>query len=107
MTSSKLEKGFHNKCGVTLSDSVEGRVIAEIMKEKPNVTVKHYPSMIRVDGIGVLEFDMEEIGESLGREFDPYLFQVEMSTHYGRMVLLDDRVLLFADPEKAKEYIGI
>jgi propane monooxygenase coupling protein len=29
-----------------------------------------------------------------------------MSTHYGRMVVLDDRVLFFAHPEDAAEYIG-
>jgi propane monooxygenase coupling protein len=29
-----------------------------------------------------------------------------MSTHYGRMVVLDDRVLFFANPEDAAEYIG-
>ena len=29
-----------------------------------------------------------------------------MSTHYGRMVVLDDRVLMFANPEDAAEYIG-
>jgi propane monooxygenase coupling protein len=103
---SKLEKGFNNKCGVTLSDSVEGRVIAEIMREKPGVEVTEYPAMIRIDGTGVLEFNMEEISETLGRDFDPYLFQVEMSTHYGRMVMLDDKILLFADPEEAREYIG-
>ncbi|MEA2182718.1 MAG: propane monooxygenase coupling protein, partial [Solirubrobacteraceae bacterium] len=29
-----------------------------------------------------------------------------MSTHYGRMVVEDDRVLMFANPEDAAEYIG-
>jgi len=29
-----------------------------------------------------------------------------MSTHYGRMVVLDDRVLMFANPEAAAEYIS-
>jgi propane monooxygenase coupling protein len=101
-----LEKGFNNKCGVTLSDSVEARVIADIMREKPGVTVTEYPALIRIDGIGRLEFDMQEISESLGRDFDPYLFQVEMSTHYGRMVNLDDKIILFANPEEAREYIG-
>jgi hypothetical protein len=33
-------------------------------------------------------------------------FEEIMSTHYGRMVVLDDRVLLFANPEDAAEYIG-
>jgi propane monooxygenase coupling protein len=29
-----------------------------------------------------------------------------MSTHYGRMVVLDDEVVLFANPEDAAEFIG-
>lgn len=105
--SMKLDKSFSNKCGITLSDSVEARVIADIMREKPDVEVTQYPAMIRIDGTGVLEFDMDEISEGLGRDFDPYMFQVEMSTHYGRMVLLDDKVLLFANPDDAKDYIGV
>ena len=28
------------------------------------------------------------------------------STHYGRMVHLDDKTILFASPEDAAEYIG-
>jgi propane monooxygenase coupling protein len=106
MSIDKLEKSFNNKCGVTLSDSVEGRIIAELMGEKPGIEITHYPAMIRIDGTGKLEFDMTEISDELGRDFDPYLFQVEMSTHYGRMVMLDDKIILFANPEDAKEYIG-
>lgn len=102
-----LEKGFSNKCGITLSDSVEGRVIADIMRDKPDVEVTQYPAMIRIDGVGVLEFDMNEISEALGRDFDPYSFQVEMSTHYGRMILMDDKVLLFANPDDANGYVGV
>jgi propane monooxygenase coupling protein len=101
----KLEKGFNNKCGVTLSDSVEGRVIANIMRDKPDIVVSEFPALIRIDGIGKMEFLMEEISEDLGRDFDAYSFQVEMSTHYGRMVMLDDRIILFADPEEAMKYI--
>ncbi|MEH7113346.1 MmoB/DmpM family protein [Neobacillus niacini] len=100
-----LEKGFNNKCGVTLSDSVEGRVIANIMRDKPDIVVSEFPALIRIDGIGKIEFLMDEISEDLGRDFDPYSFQVEMSTHYGRMVMLDDRIILFADPEEAMKYI--
>ena len=33
-------------------------------------------------------------------------FEEIMSTHYGRMVVLDDKVVLFANPEDAAEYIG-
>ncbi len=96
-----------NMCGVTLSASVEGNAIAEIMAEKPGVKVTKYPAMIRVDGENNLEFDMEEIADALGEEeFTTYDFEVETSTHYGRMVRLDDRILLFANPEDAAEALG-
>jgi propane monooxygenase coupling protein len=98
-----------NRCGVTMSASVEGNVIADVMSKKPNVTITRFPAIIRVDGVGKLEFDMEEIGEALGKEpgeYTVYDFEIETSTHYGRQVRLDDRVLLFANPEDAAEYLG-
>jgi propane monooxygenase coupling protein len=60
--------------------------------------------MIRIDSRGKIEFDMTEIGDALGRAMDPYTFQVEMSTHYGRMVLFEDRIVLFGNLEDALEY---
>ena len=96
-----------NRCGVTMSASVEGNVIAEVMGEKPGVEVVKYPAMIRIDADDRLEFDMDEIAEALGvEEFTPEDFEIETSTHYGRMVKQDDRVLLFANPEDAAEAIG-
>ena len=98
-----------NRCGVTMSASVEGNVIAEVMSKKPNVTITRWPAIIRIDGVRKLEFDMEEIGEALGMEpgeYTVYDFEVETSTHYGRQVRLDDKVLLFANPEDAAEYLG-
>lgn len=104
----KSEHTSSHKCGVTLSASPEGNAIAEVMSEKPGVKITRYPAMIRVDGEKMLEFDMDEIAEALGEEeFTPYDFQIEMSTHYGRLVTLDDKVLLFADPEDAAEYLGL
>ena len=98
-----------NLCGVTLSASVEGNAIAEVMSKKPGVKVTRYPAIIRVDGEKLLEFDMDEIGAALGYEpgeYGVYDFEVETSTHYGRQVRLDDKVLLFANPEDAAEYLG-
>jgi hypothetical protein len=47
------------------------------------------------------------LAEALGwDDFGNDDFEEIMSTHYGRMVVLDDRVLLFANPEDAAEYIG-
>ncbi|CAN5662834.1 MmoB/DmpM family protein [soil metagenome] len=96
-----------NRCGVTMSASVEGNIIAEVMGEKPGVEVTPYPAMIRIDANDKLEFDMDEIAEALGQdEFSPEDFEIETSTHYGKMIKEDDRVLLFANPEDAAEAVG-
>ena len=97
-----------NMVGVTLSQSVEGNVIAEIMEEKEGVEVTHFPAMIRIDAENRLEFDLAEIEERLGDvdEYTAYDFQIEMATHYGRMVADDETVTLFANPEDAAEELG-
>ena len=94
-----------NMCGVTLMNTPVGRVVADVMGAKEGVELTEYPSMIRVDGQRVLDFDYAEITDALGEEFDGSLFEEISSTHYGRMVHLDDRTLLFANPEDAAEYI--
>ena len=97
-----------NMVGVTLSQSVEGNVIAEIMEEKEGVEVTHFPAMIRIDADDKLVFDLVEIQEALGDvdEFTAYDFQIEMATHYGRMIADDETVTLFANPEDAAEELG-
>ena len=93
--------------GVTLMNNQVGYVVAKVMDGKKDVTIRELPSMIRVDGISKIEFDFEEIAEALGwDDFGQDDFEEIMSTHYGRMVVLDDRVLMFANPEDAAEYIG-
>ncbi len=86
-----------------------GAVVADVMKTKDNVTVRYLPSMIRVDAIGTMVFDYDEISEALGEEpgfYDAAEFEENMSTHYGRMIHEDDRTIMFANPEDAAEYIG-
>jgi propane monooxygenase coupling protein len=95
-----------NKAGVTLMNNQVGYVVANVMRDKENVVITELPSMIRVDGVNKIDFDYEEIAEALGWEdFGNNDFEEIMSTHYGRMVVLDDRVVLFANPEDAAEYI--
>ncbi|GAB3835845.1 propane 2-monooxygenase effector subunit MimD [Kribbella italica] len=98
-----------NKCGFTLMNNQVGAVVAEVMSGMDNVTVTPLPSMIRVDAIGKMEVVYDEISEALGEEqgyFDAAQFEENMSTHYGRMIHLDDRTIMFANPEDAAEYIG-
>ena len=105
----KQDNTASNKCGVTLMNNQVGAVVAEVMTGQDNVTVTHLPSMIRVDAINRMDFVYDDISEALGEEpgyFDQAEFEENMSTHYGRMVHLDDRTIMFANPEDAAEYIG-
>jgi propane monooxygenase coupling protein len=96
-----------NQAGVTLMNNQVGYVVAQVMKGKKDVTITELPSMIRVDGIGKIDFDYAEIADALGwADFGNDDFEEIMSTHYGRMVVLDDRTLMFANPEDAADYIG-
>jgi propane monooxygenase coupling protein len=94
-----------NRCGVTLMNNQNGYVVAEVMGAKEGIVVTEFPSMIRVDGPGKIVFDYQEISDALGSEFNGSDFEEIMSTHYGRMVHLDDKTIMFANPEDAAEYI--
>ena len=107
MSAFQADRTSSNKAGVTLMNNQVGYVVANVMRDKENVTITELPSMIRVDGVNKVDFDYEEIADALGwADFGNDDFEEIMSTHYGRMVVLDDRVLLFANPEDAAEYIG-
>jgi propane monooxygenase coupling protein len=94
-----------NMCGVTLMNNQNGYVVADIMRTKEGVEVTEYPSMIRVDGKNKIIFNWDEISDAIGFDFGNSDFEEIMSTHYGRMVHLDDETILFANPEDAAEYI--
>jgi propane monooxygenase coupling protein len=107
MTEFKSDPTSSNMAGVTLMNNQVGHVVAEVMRGKSNVTVTELPSMIRVDGQNQFDFNYEEMAEALGwDDFGNDDFEEIMSTHYGRMVVLDDRIVMFANPEDAAEYIG-
>jgi propane monooxygenase coupling protein len=105
----KANNSASNKCGFTLMNNQVGEVIAQVMETKPNVTVTWLPSMMRVDAIGSMEVNYDEISEALGEEpgyFDQAELEEDMSTHYGRMIHTDDRTIFVANPEDAAEYLG-
>ena len=105
----KSDNTASNRCGFTLMNNQVGEVVAEVMSTKPNVRVTWLPSMMRVDCTGNMEVNYDEVSEALGEEpgyFDAAELEEDMSTHYGRMIHLDDRTLFFANPEDAAEYLG-
>lgn len=101
-----FEQTVSHQCGVTMNDLVEARAIAEFMAQDPKVTVTYNPALIRIDGEGKLVFKMDEIGEFLGKDMTAEIFEVNTSTHYGRMVRVDDNtVILFGDMNEVMEFI--
>jgi propane monooxygenase coupling protein len=97
-----------NMCGFTLMNSQVGVLIANVMSRLPNVKVTPLPSMIRVDGKDMFEVIYADIDEEAGEDedwFNAAEFEEAMSTHYGRMVHIDDRTIMFANPEDAAEYL--
>jgi propane monooxygenase coupling protein len=105
----KADSTASNMCGFTLMNNQVGVVVADVMKTKPNVRVTPLPSMIRVDAVRRMDVVYDEISEALGEEpgyFDAAEFEENMSTHYGRMIHLDDRTIMVANPEDAAEYLG-
>ena len=102
----KSDHTASGKAGFTLMNNQVGAVVAQLLAQKDNVKVTYLPSMIRVDGTNQVEFGYDEMAEALGwDDFGNDDFEEIMSTHYGRMVVLDDRVIMFANPEDAAEYI--
>ena len=98
-----------NRAGMTLMNDQVGEVIAQVMRDKPGVTITYLPSMIRVDGARRTDYVYDEFAEALGEEpgsFTSADLEESMSTHYGRMVHEDDRTIMFANPEDAAEYLG-
>jgi propane monooxygenase coupling protein len=105
----KANNTASNMCGFTLMNNQVGVVVADVMKTKPNVRVTPLPSMIRVDAERRMDVIYDEVSEALGEDagyFDSAEFEENMSTHYGRMIHLDDRTIMVANPEDAAEYLG-
>jgi propane monooxygenase coupling protein len=101
----RFEDTVSHQCGITMNDSVEARAIADVMEQKDGVKVTYQPALIRIDGDPKLTFKMDEISEALGRPMTPHLFEISTSTHYGRMVMVDDNtVVIFGNLEEALAY---
>ena len=97
--------GEFDYVGICMARSAEGDAVAAVMREKPGVEVIQQPSFWDIRCKHRLEIDFDEVAEELGSDVDAYVIQHEMSTNYGRMVVTDDRLYLFADPAEAMSFI--
>ena len=105
----RQDNSASGKAGVTLMNNQIGVIVAEVMNRQDNVTVENLPSMIRVDCVGRMDFVYADISEALGEEegfYDAAEFEENMSTHYGKMIHMDDRTVMFGSMEEAAAFIG-
>ena len=104
----KANNTASNMAGYTLMNNQVGAIIAGVLSKLDNVRVTPLPSMIRIDGKNRFDLIYADVDNEAGEEegwFDAAEFEENMSTHYGRMVHLDDRTIMFANPEDAADYI--
>ena len=99
------EETTYDYVGIVMAKSEEGDAVAAVVGEQEGVEVIEQPSFWEIKAKDRLVIDFDQVSEELGFDVDPYAMQHEMSTHYGRLVVTDDALMLFSDPVEAMEHL--
>jgi propane monooxygenase coupling protein len=84
-----------NRVGISFMVSSDTDAIIELTREQyPDAKIDFRDCFYKVEREGSLDWNMEEVGERLGRPYDTDLFLVNMSSYYGRIVVSDGRIEL-------------
>ena len=89
--------------GISLMTSADTEAAVAMIRDlQPDARVSFRGVFYKIEADDVLEFDMAELGERLGRPIDTDLFLVNMSSYYGRMVVSDGMIRIHSDiqPER-------
>ena len=100
-----MSEETYDYVGIVMAKSAEGDAVASVLGEQEGIEVIENPSFWDIRYRGRLSIPYNEVSEQLGYEIDAYSIQHEMSTHYGRLVVTDDALMLFSDPVEAMEYL--
>lgn len=98
--------GPRETVGISLMSSADTEAaVAMIRDEDPSARISFRECFYKIEGEGVIEFDMARLSERLGRPIDTDIFLVNMSTYYGRMVVSDGKVAIHSDiqPERFRD----
>ncbi len=101
-----MSEETYDYVGIVMAKSEEGDAVANVLREHEGVEIVENASFWDVRAKDRLVIDFDEVSEELGFDVDPYAMQHEMSTHYGRLVVTDDALMLFSDPVEAMEYLS-
>ena len=96
--------------GISLIGSAETAVAIEMVAEEmPDAKITDNDCFYKIERDGLLRFNMAELSDRLGREYTVHDFLVNMTSYYGRIVVSDAAVEIYADictgavPRLAKE----
>lgn len=91
------------RVGISLMSSSDTEAAVEHISEtQPDATIDFRDCFYKVERDDHLSFDMRELSEIAGRDIDTDLFLVNMSSYYGRIVVGDGRVDIYADIQPAQ-----
>jgi len=92
--------------GISLTGSEEAKTAVEMVHdEMPDARVDDHDCYYKIEREGLLEFDMADLSERLGREITVHDFLVNMTSYYGRIVVQDGLVRIHAEilPERFRD----
>ena len=92
--------------GISLIGSAETTVAIEMVAEEmPDATITDNDCYYKIEREGLLSFSMAELSERLGRDYTVHDFLVNMTSYYGRIVVSDASVDIYADilPERFRD----
>jgi hypothetical protein len=92
--------------GISLIGSAETTVAVELVAdEMPDATISDNDCYYKIEREGLLSFSMAELSERLGRDYTVHDFLVNMTSYYGRIVVSDASVDIYADilPERFRD----
>jgi propane monooxygenase coupling protein len=92
--------------GISLIVSEEAKAAVDMVHdEMPDARVDDHDCYYKIEREGLLEFDMANLSERLGREITVHDFLVNMTSYYGRIVIQDGLVQIHAEilPERFRD----
>lgn len=98
--------GTYDYVGIVMAKSAEGDAVADALAASEGIEIIEQPSFWDIRAKDRLVINFDDVSEELGFDINPYAIQHEMSTHYGRLVVTDDALMLFSDPTEAMKYLS-
>lgn len=92
--------------GISLQGSEETTAALSLVEqEMPDAKVTDNDCYYKIERRGKLEFDMEKLGDILGRDITVPDFLVNMSTYYGRIEVSDGKLQIHSEilPERFRD----